>query len=81
MVLKVVVLLGIAIYCARNGEWGLAALAVTAIVPRIGLFLAILLAVTLAIKEWYWPAAIVGGLIVLNLVANKLMEPDTAEQG
>lgn len=74
MILKALVLLGIAIYSARNGEWGLAGLAVTSIVPRVGLFLAILLTVILLVKGWYWPAGIVGGLIVFNLVGNRLVE-------
>ena len=74
MLLKILVLLGIAVYCAIQGEWWLVAFAVLAMIPRVGLLWAILLTVILAVKGWYLPAGILGGLIVYNLVGNLLVE-------
>jgi len=75
MILKIVVLLGIAIYLALNGLWLLAALAVVSIVPRIGLFTALLLAVFLFVNRSVWPGLIVSGLIAFNLIGNYLLDP------
>ena len=73
MLLKLLVLVGLAIYFFYAGEPGLAFLALAAIIPGIGLFLAALLTVILVIKTWYGSAAILVGLIIFNLVGNAML--------
>lgn len=74
MLLKLVVLIGLAIYFFYEGEPGLGLMAGAAIIPGIGLLLAAILVIFLVIKTWYGSAAILAGLIVFNLVGNKLLE-------
>ena len=73
MLLKIVVLVGLAIYFFNAGEPGLTFMAVGAIIPGIGLLLAGILTIVLIVKTWYGSAAIVAGLIVFNLVGNALL--------
>ncbi|OGA34774.1 MAG: hypothetical protein A3F75_11520 [Betaproteobacteria bacterium RIFCSPLOWO2_12_FULL_64_23] len=73
MLLKLLVLVGFAIYFFNAGERGLTFLALAAIILGIGLFLAALLAIILVIKTWYGSAAILVGLIIFNLVGNAML--------
>ena len=73
MLLKVLVLVGLAVYFFYAGEPGLTFLALAAIIPGIGLFLAALLSILLVIKTWYGSAAILVGLIIFNLVGNAML--------
>jgi len=70
MLIKIVVLAGLAVFFFSAGEPGLYFLALAAIIPGVGLILAALLAVVLLIKTWYGSAAIVIGIIAFNLVGN-----------
>ena len=78
MLLKILVLAGLAIYFFNAGEPGLCFMAAGAIVPGIGLILAGILVVILVIKTWYGSAAILGGLIAFNLVGNAILEKQSA---
>ena len=75
MILKIVVLLGIAIYLASNGLWFFAGLAVVSVIPRLGLLTAIALGVLLFVNGNIGVALIVGGLITFNLAGNYYMDP------
>jgi hypothetical protein len=77
VLLKVLVLLGLAAYFAHAGEIGLAGLAVACIIPRLGLILAGLLAITLLVKTWYGSAAILIALIAFNLIGNAVLNRHT----
>ena len=85
MVLKILVLVGLAIYFWP--EAGLSFLALSALAPGIGLVPAVILVVILLVKSWYGSAAILAGLIVFNLVGNALLQkqsvlpPESPEQG
>ena len=73
MLLKLVVLVGLAIYFFDAGEPGLTFMSLGAIIPGLGLILAILLTIILVVKTWYGSAAIVAGLVLFNLVGNSLL--------
>jgi len=73
MLLKIVVLVGLAIYFFNADEQGLALMAVGAIIPSIGLLLAGILTIALVLKTWYGSAAIVAGLIAFNFLGNALL--------
>ncbi len=74
MILKIVVLLGIAIYLFIEGYWPLTILAIAAIIPSAGLIIAILLAILLLISAQYWVFGILSTLIAWNLIGNYLMQ-------
>ena len=74
MLLKLLVLAGLAIYFFNAGEPGLCLMAVGAIIPGIGLILAGILVVILVIKTWYGSATILVGLIAFNLIGNAILE-------
>ena len=78
MLLKFLVLAGVAIYCFNSGEIGLSLLALAALVPSVGLLLAIVLVVIFIIKGWYYSAAIVGALVIFNLVGNAILNKNQA---
>ena len=73
MLLKLLVLVGLAIYFFIAGEPGLTFMSLASIIPGVGLFLAILMAIILVIKSWYVSAAIVAGLVIFNLIGNSLL--------
>lgn len=73
MLLKILVLVGLAIYFYNAGEPGLAFISLAAIIPYTGLFIAIFMTVTLVIKTWYGSAAIVASLIIYNVIGNYLL--------
>ena len=74
MLIKILVLAGLAIYFFNAGEPGLALLALAAIIPGVGLILAAILAIILVINTWYSSAAILIGLIAFNLIGNAILE-------
>lgn len=74
MLLKLLVLVGLAIYFFNAGEPGLTFLALTSLIPTLGLLLAIMLVVILVVKGWYGSAVILAVLIAFNLIGNKLLE-------
>ena len=73
MLLKILVLAGLAIYFFSAGEIGLCLMAVGVIVPGIGIILAGVLVVSLVIKTWYGSAAVLSGLIAFNLIGNAIL--------
>lgn len=73
MLLKALVLVGLAIFFFIAGEPGLAFLSLASIIPNIGLLLAFMLTIVLVVKTWYGSAAILAGLIIYNLVGNALL--------
>ena len=78
MLLKILVLAGLAIYFFNAGELGLCFMAVGSIVPGIGLILAGILVVALIMKTWYGSAAILMGLIAFNLIGNAILDKRSA---
>lgn len=76
MLLKVLVLVGLAIYFWP--EVGLSFLALSALAPSIGLIPAGILVIILVVKSWYGSAAILAGLIVFNLVGSALLQKQSA---
>jgi len=72
MLLKLVVLVGLAIYFWP--EAGLSFLALCALIPHAGLVPAVLLTVILVAKSWYGSAAIVAGLVAFNLIGNSYLD-------
>ena len=74
MLLKLLVLVGLAIYFFSAAEPGLGLMSLAALTPTVGLFLAALMVIILVIKSWYGSAAILAGLIAFNLIGNKLLE-------
>lgn len=70
MILKLVVLVGLALYLAVQGDWLLAVLSLAALWPMVGLGIAIVLTVLLVLVGKVWPAAILGALVIWNLVGN-----------
>jgi uncharacterized membrane protein YccF (DUF307 family) len=77
MLLKLVVLIGLAIYFYQADEVGLALMAVGGIIPGIGLVLSGILAILLIMKTWYGSAAIVVGLIAFNLIGNAWLDKNS----
>lgn len=78
MLLKILVLVGLAIYFFIAGELGLSFLALAAIIPNVGLFLAVILVIVLLVRTWYGSAAILIGLIAFNLIGNSILEKRVA---
>ena len=74
MLLKILVLAGLATYFYLAEEIGLSLLTLGAIVPGVGLVVAGILVIALLIKTWYGSAAILIGLIAFNLIGNSLLE-------
>ena len=74
MLLKIVVLAGLAIFFFNAEEPGLSLLALGGIIPGIGLLLTAILVVVLLIKTWYGSAAILVGLIAFNLIGNAILK-------
>ncbi|MFO8235971.1 MAG: hypothetical protein R6U04_11275 [Bacteroidales bacterium] len=70
MILKLVVLVGLSLYLAVNGDWLFAVLALTALWPMVGLWIAIGLTILLVLVGEVWPAAILGALVIWNLIGN-----------
>ena len=70
MILKLLVLVGLSLYLAIQGLWLLAAIALFALWPGIGLVIAIILTVILALIGELWPAVVLGALITFNLIGN-----------
>jgi hypothetical protein len=74
MLVKVIVLAGLAIYLFIAGDIGLALMAVSGTIPGVGILLAGILAAILIVKSWYGSAAIAAGLIAFHLAANALLD-------
>jgi hypothetical protein len=72
MIIKLLVLVGLAIYFFTAAEPGLALMSLASIIPNIGLLLAFILTIALIVKTWYGSAAILAALIIWNLVGNAL---------
>jgi uncharacterized RDD family membrane protein YckC len=68
--MKLVVLVGLALYLVVQGHWLLAVLALAALWPTVGLGIAIVLTILLVLVGQVWPTAILGTLIIGNLVGN-----------
>jgi len=81
MILKIVVLFGIAIYEFIDGYQPLAIVAVAAMIPSTGLIIAILLAILLLGSEQYLPFGILLSLIAWNLIGNHLMQKKSERTG
>lgn len=76
MMLKILVLVGLAIYFWP--EAGLSFLALSALAPGIGLVPAVILVIILVVKSWYGSAAILAGLIAFNLIGNAIFQKQSA---
>ncbi|OGL62042.1 MAG: hypothetical protein A3I72_01930 [Candidatus Tectomicrobia bacterium RIFCSPLOWO2_02_FULL_70_19] len=74
MILKMVILVVLALYLSVQGHWPLAVLALAALWPTVGLGIAIVLTILLALASEAWPAAILGILIIGNLVGNYYLQ-------
>ena len=74
MVLKLVVLAGLAYYLYQANEIGLAFFALASMVPFAGLMAAFLLVGILIWKSMFIPAAVLGALIAFNLIGNYVMK-------
>lgn len=70
MILKLIVLIGLAVRLYYLGHPSLAALAIVSLVPKAGLIIAAILAIILFIMALYIEGAILAALIVFNLVGN-----------
>ena len=79
MLLKVVVLVGIAVYFALHGSWFFAVLALAALWPRVGIAIAGLLTILLAFAREVWPAVILAALILFNLLGNYYFSRQNAD--
>ena len=74
MILKLVVLVGLALYLAVQGDWFLAVLSLASLWPTVGLGIAIVLTVLLILEGQVWPALMLGILIIGNLVGNYYLQ-------
>jgi len=80
MILKLVVLVGLALYLAIQGDWFLAVLSLAALWPTVGLGFAIVLTVLLILGGQVWPALILGTLIIGNLIGNYYFQHHRASE-
>jgi hypothetical protein len=74
MILKFVVLIGLAIYFAVVGQWLYCLWAVLCIIPVLGLWLAIALSIVLVVNGFYASGAILIILISINLIGNEILK-------